>query len=107
MEICQKLGKATIESYQFGEGRGVALYECGTSNHCGVFVLQSGNPLAAGVECKFRLSQNSHFVILESVKEPGRHIGMLPNGELKSALATGKEHDAQFGVRLIVRMQLN
>jgi len=61
------------------------------------------NPVAAGVECKFRLSQNGQFVLFESVKEGGCRIGVLPSGELKSALATGNENDAHFGIRLIYR----
>ena len=36
------------------------------------------------------------------MKEHGKHVGILPTGELKSALATGKEMAAHFGVRLIV-----
>ena len=65
-------------------------------------IFQGQNPAGAGQECKFRLSQNSHFILLESFKEPGKYIGILNTGELKSALATGKENDSHFGVRLIV-----
>ena len=65
-------------------------------------LVQGQNPVAAGVECKFRLSQNGQFVLFESVKEGGCRIGVLPSGELKSALATGNENDAHFGIRLIV-----
>jgi hypothetical protein len=55
----------------------------------------------AGPETRFRLSQTGQFITLESKKEPSRHIGILSNGQLKSALACGKENDGQFGVRLI------
>jgi hypothetical protein len=40
--------------------------------------------------------------MLQSVAEVGRHVGILNNGELKSALATGKELDSHFAPRLIV-----
>jgi hypothetical protein len=63
----------------------------------------AGNPMASGAECKFRLSQTGQFVRLESYKEAGRFVGVLPAGELKSALATGKDNDACFGVRLIYK----
>lgn len=59
-----------------------------------------------GVETKFQLSQKGVFIILESLKELGRHIGILPTGELKAALATGKGDHAQYGVKLIVSTDL-
>ena len=55
-----------------------------------------------GVETKFQLVQSNQFVYLESMKERGRHVGILPDGQLKSAIATGKEAHSQFGVRLLV-----
>lgn len=54
-----------------------------------------------GIETKFQLTQRGQFVILESMKERGRHVGILPNGHLKAALATGKEDHSMFGVRLL------
>lgn len=39
---------------------------------------------------------------LESIKEPGRYVGIISNGQLKSALATGRENDADFTPKLIV-----
>ncbi|KAL4229087.1 hypothetical protein ACF0H5_012126 [Mactra antiquata] len=54
-----------------------------------------------GVETKFRLTQRGQFIFLESMKEPGKHIGILPSGQLKAALATGKEDHSMFGVRLL------
>lgn len=56
-----------------------------------------------GVETKWQLSMMQNFVLLESMKERGRHIGVLPNGQLKPALACGRENHAQFGVQLLVR----
>ncbi|KAL5020133.1 hypothetical protein ScPMuIL_003025 [Solemya velum] len=54
-----------------------------------------------GIETKFQLVQIGQFIIMESCKEQNRHIGVLPTGQLKSALATGREDHAQFGVRVI------
>ncbi|XP_053372802.1 uncharacterized protein LOC123559646 [Mercenaria mercenaria] len=54
-----------------------------------------------GIETKFQLMQRGQFIHLESLKERGRHIGILPNGQLKAALATGKEDHSMFGVRPI------
>ncbi|WAR04225.1 hypothetical protein MAR_019594, partial [Mya arenaria] len=53
-----------------------------------------------GVETKFQLYERGAFVHLESMKERGRHLGILPGGQLKPALATGKEDHSMFGVRL-------
>ncbi|XP_055866893.1 uncharacterized protein LOC106055221 [Biomphalaria glabrata] len=54
------------------------------------------------LETKFQLSQTQRqFVTLESVKEKNRHVGFLPTGELKPALASTKEIESQLGVRLI------
>lgn len=36
------------------------------------------------------------------MKEHKRHVGFIKDGTLKSALATGTEIDAHFGIRLIV-----
>jgi len=54
-----------------------------------------------GIETKFQLSQVGQFIYLESLKERGRHVGILDNGQLKPALATGKEQHSQFGVKLL------
>jgi len=64
-------------------------------------IVPVANPAMAGVETKLRLGQTGQFVTLESFKGSGHHIGILQDGSLKSALATGKEMDAHFGVRLI------
>lgn len=55
-----------------------------------------------GPETKLRLTmKDKSFVTLESFTKSGNHVGVLNTGQLKSALATGKEVDGQFGVRLI------
>ena len=36
------------------------------------------------------------------MRERGKHVGVLSNGQLKPALATGREIDGQFGIRLLV-----
>jgi hypothetical protein len=57
-----------------------------------------------GVETKLQLGiMENNFVIMSSVKEPGRHVGILNNGQLKPALACGREQHAEFGVQLVVR----
>lgn len=52
-------------------------------------------------DTKFQLHQVGQFIILASMREPGKHVGILPNGQLKPALVTGREDHAQFGIRLI------
>ena len=64
------------------------------------------NPALAGAETKMRLGQIQNFILMESFAEAGKHIGVLANGQLKSALVTHKEPDAHFGVRLIVSFAL-
>ena len=64
-------------------------------------ILQS-DPANTGPETRFRLQQTGQYIMLESVAQAKTHIGVLADGSLKSALITGKELDAQFGVRLIV-----
>jgi len=59
-----------------------------------------------GVETKFQLYERGQFVMLESMRERGRHVGVLPTGQIKPALATGKEEHAMFGVRILVRPKL-
>lgn len=54
-----------------------------------------------GVETKWQLSLMQNFVMLESMRERSRHLGVLPNGQLKPALACGREQHAQFGVQLL------
>lgn len=52
-------------------------------------------------DTKFQMTQLGQFIVFSSMREPGKHIGILPNGQLKAALATGREDHGQFGVRLI------
>ena len=66
------------------------------------FCLFQSNPALAGVETNFRLCQMGQFILLEAAKESGKHVGVLPTGEIKSGLATGREEHAHFGARLIV-----
>ena len=33
------------------------------------------------------------------------HVGITPHGELKAALATGREDHAHFGIKLVVRFE--
>ncbi|KAL8573852.1 hypothetical protein ACOMHN_029300 [Nucella lapillus] len=54
-----------------------------------------------GVETKWQLSLMQNFLMLESMRERGRHLGILPNGQIKPALACGREQHAQFGVQLV------
>ena len=57
-------------------------------------------------ETRFRLAQTGQFVTLESLRESGRHVGILQDGQLKPAVATGKEMDAHFGVKLVVSISV-
>ncbi|XP_071095721.1 uncharacterized protein [Haliotis cracherodii] len=55
-----------------------------------------------GVETKLQLGvAQTQFVIMQSVKDPLCHVGVLPTGLMKPARATGRENSAQFGVRLV------
>lgn len=55
-----------------------------------------------GAETKLQLCQTSQFVTLQSCKNIAQHVGVLENGQLKSALATHRtDNHAMFGVRLI------
>jgi len=54
-----------------------------------------------GEESLFEISHDEQFVIFESCHKSGHHLGILPDGTVKSALATGTETDACFAVKLI------
>lgn len=55
-----------------------------------------------GIETKLQLHQTNQFVTMASTKVVTQHVGVLENGQLKSALATHRnDTHAQFGVRLI------
>ena len=64
------------------------------------------NPGVTPPETRFRLAQTGQFVTLESLRESGRHVGILQDGQLKPAVATGKEMDAHFGVKLVVSISV-
>nr|XP_022324917.1 uncharacterized protein LOC111125426 [Crassostrea virginica] len=55
-----------------------------------------------GIETKLQLIlKGQNFVCLESVKERGKCVGVLPDGSLKPALACSASDDhAKFGVHL-------
>lgn len=58
-------------------------------------------------ECRFKVREvlmQNQFVTIESVAERGRYVAVLPNGQMKSAIATtGADQDTHFAIRLIVR----
>lgn len=55
-----------------------------------------------GIETKLQLGiMEGNFVVMSSLKELGRYVGVLPDGQIKPALACGRERHAQFGVRLV------
>ncbi|XP_076110174.1 uncharacterized protein LOC143078979 [Mytilus galloprovincialis] len=55
-----------------------------------------------GEETKIQLHQTDQFVTMESCKTVAQYVGVLDDGQLKSALATHRnDTHAMFGVRLI------
>lgn len=50
---------------------------------------------------KFQLSQIGQFIVLASMNDQRQHVGVMPRGELKAALACGREDHAQFGIKLV------
>ncbi|CAG2199333.1 unnamed protein product [Mytilus edulis] len=55
-----------------------------------------------GEETKIQLHQSDQFVTMESCKTVAQYVGVLDDGQLKSALATHRnDTHAMFGVRLI------
>ncbi|XP_052060154.1 uncharacterized protein LOC127700639 [Mytilus californianus] len=55
-----------------------------------------------GEETKIQLHQTDQFVTMESCKTVAQYVGVLEDGQLKSALATHRnDTHAMFGVRLI------
>lgn len=50
---------------------------------------------------KFKLGFQEQFVLLEAANDCGHHVGVLENGELKSAIATGTENSSHFAVKII------
>jgi len=55
----------------------------------------------SGDESKLKISFFEQFVLLEAENGCGHHIGILDNGALKSAIATGTENCSHFAVKLI------
>lgn len=64
-------------------------------------VFNVANPTTLGADCKFRLVQKNNMIVLESLQDERCHIGVTPDGSLKSAVASGKDMDSWFGVKLI------
>lgn len=56
-------------------------------------------------ECRFKVREvlmQNQFVTIENVSERGRYLAVLPNGQMKSAIATsGADQDSHFAIRLI------
>jgi len=64
-------------------------------------ILTITNNSLVGEEAKFHLVQKGNNVCLESLREKSRYVGFLPNGQLKSALATKRGTDAELAPRLM------
>lgn len=48
---------------------------------------------------------HNQFITIENVSERGRYMAVMPNGQMKSAIATtGADQDTHFAVRLIVSL---
>jgi len=50
---------------------------------------------------KLQINFHEQFVLLSAANNSGHHIGMLENGQLKSAIATGTENNSHFAVKII------
>lgn len=59
------------------------------------------DPSTAGEETLLKLSIVEQFVQLEAADGCGHHIGVLNNGDLKAAIATGTEMESHFAPRVI------
>ncbi|GIY72622.1 uncharacterized protein CDAR_215631 [Caerostris darwini] len=72
----------------------------------GIAQLYSAGPTGLPTpECRFKIREvlmHNQFITIENVSERGRYIAILPNGQMKSSIATsGAEQDTHFAVRLI------
>ncbi|XP_055940064.1 uncharacterized protein LOC129969491 isoform X1 [Argiope bruennichi] len=72
----------------------------------GVPQLYSAGPAGLPTpECRFKIREvlmHNQFITIESVSERGRYLAIMPNGQMKSAIATsGADQDTHFAVRLI------
>lgn len=60
-------------------------------------------------ECRFKIREvlmQNQFVTIENISERGRYIAVLPNGQMKSSIATsGADQDTHFAIRLIYSPQ--
>ncbi|XP_041373685.1 uncharacterized protein LOC121386749 [Gigantopelta aegis] len=55
-----------------------------------------------GIETKLQLHlMSGQYVIIESMKEQGRYVGVMPDGSLKPASSTGREINSHFAVKLV------
>lgn len=50
---------------------------------------------------KFKFGFHEQFVLLEAANGSGHHVGLLENGDLKSAIATGTENSSHFAIKII------
>lgn len=62
---------------------------------------QFDEPSAAGDETFLKVSTVEQFVRLEAADESGHHIGVLNNGDLKAAIATGTEMESHFAPKIV------
>ncbi|XP_065838934.1 uncharacterized protein [Oscarella lobularis] len=60
--------------------------------------LKSGG---GGPFCEFKPSGAGAYVVFQSAKFPGQHIGVLPNGDIKPAANTGRGEHGQFLIRIM------
>lgn len=72
----------------------------------GVVQLYSAGPHSLPTPaCRFKVREvlmQNQFVTVENLSERGRYIAVLPNGQIKSAIATsGADQDTHFAIRLI------
>ena len=54
------------------------------------------------METKLRANQIGEYIMFESYNEAGRNIGIMPNGELKSAMVAGRDMSSHFAIRIVV-----
>jgi len=59
------------------------------------------NHSLVGEEVKFRLVQKGQNICLESMREKSRYVAFLPNGQLKSALASTRGTEAELAPRIM------
>lgn len=62
---------------------------------------QFDEPSAAGDETFLKVSSVEQFIRLEAADDSGHHIGVLSNGDLKAAIATGTEMESHFAPKIV------